>query len=70
MASHFIWCNRAKESIALDLKSDADRKIFEKLLEKADVVVENYRPDVKDRLGIGYEALRAVNQAESLGALA
>ena len=53
--------HRNKRSLTLNLKEDAGREILFKLVAKADVVVENYRPDVKDRLGIGYEALKAVN---------
>ena len=51
--------NRAKRSILLDLKSEAGRKIFWRLLEDADVVLENFRSGVADKLGIGYEAVRA-----------
>lgn len=57
-SAYFAAINRGKESIALDLKSDADRAIFERLLQRADVLVENYRPGVLDRLGYGYEQLR------------
>lgn len=53
--------HRNKRSLALNLKTPEGRAVFLKLVETADVVVENYRPDVKDRLGIGYEALRSVN---------
>jgi crotonobetainyl-CoA:carnitine CoA-transferase CaiB-like acyl-CoA transferase len=53
--------HRNKRSLALNLKKAEGRTIFMRLVEKADVVVENFRPDVKDRLGIGYEALRTVN---------
>jgi crotonobetainyl-CoA:carnitine CoA-transferase CaiB-like acyl-CoA transferase len=53
--------HRNKRSLTLNLKTDEGRRVFLKLVETADVVVENYRPDVKDRLGIGYDALRAVN---------
>lgn len=56
-STYFASVNRGKESIALDLKSDADRKIFEKLLEKADVVVENFRPGTMEKLGYGWEML-------------
>ena len=58
-STYFASVNRGKESIALDLKSDADRKIFEKLLEKADVVVENFRPGTMEKLGYGWETLHA-----------
>ncbi len=53
--------HRNKRSLALNLKTEEGRAVFMKLVETADVVVENYRPDVKDRLGIGYEALKSVN---------
>lgn len=56
---YFGSVNRGKESIALDLKSDGDRAIFEKLLEKADVVTENFRPGVMDKLGYGWDKLHA-----------
>lgn len=52
---------RNKRSIALDLKSAEGRKIFYRLIEKVDVVVENFRPDVKRRLAIDYSTLEAIN---------
>jgi Predicted acyl-CoA transferases/carnitine dehydratase len=58
-STYFASVNRGKESIALDLKADGDRKIFEKLLEKADVVVENFRPGTMEKLGYGWETLHA-----------
>jgi len=58
-STYFASVNRGKESIALDLKADADRAIFEKLLAKADVVVENFRPGTMEKLGFGWEALHA-----------
>jgi len=54
---YFGSVNRGKESIALDLKSPSDREIFEALLEKADVVAENFRPGVMEKLGYGWETL-------------
>ena len=51
--------NRAKRSIVLDLKSEAGMAVFWRLLADADVVVQNFRKGVADRLGIGYEAVRA-----------
>ena len=58
-STYFASVNRGKESIALDLKNDEHRKIFEKLLEKADVVVENFRPGTMEKLGYGWETLHA-----------
>ena len=54
--------HRNKRSITLDLKSPKGKDIFLRLVKTADVVVENYRPDVKDRLGIDYESLKKVNK--------
>ena len=53
--------NRNKRSITLDLKSEEGKEIFRQLVKKADVVLENFRPDVMDRLGLGYEALKKIN---------
>ena len=53
--------HRNKRSLTLNLKSPEGLALFKRMAEKADVIVENYRPDVKDRLGIGYAAMRAVN---------
>jgi CoA:oxalate CoA-transferase len=55
---YYAGLNYDKESILLDLKKDEDREIFEKLLGEADVLVENYRPGVMERLGYGYDMLR------------
>jgi formyl-CoA transferase len=59
--SDFQNLHRNKRSITLDLKAPAGRDIFRRLVATTDVVVENYRPDVKDRLGIDYASLRAIN---------
>jgi len=56
-STYFASINRGKESIALDLKNDEHRGIFEKLLAKADVVVENFRPGTMEKLGYGWETL-------------
>ena len=58
-SAYFQSVNRGKESIALNLKDDGDREIFGKLLETADVIVENFRPGAMDKLGFGWEALHA-----------
>jgi CoA:oxalate CoA-transferase len=57
-SGYFMSINRGKESIALDLKSDADRAIFEQLLARADVVLENYRGGTMEKLGYGWDALK------------
>lgn len=58
-SAYFATLNAGKQSIALDLKAEADRAIFERLLARADVLVENYRPGVMERLGFGWEVLSA-----------
>ncbi|HEY8069649.1 MAG TPA: CoA transferase [Burkholderiales bacterium] len=61
--------HRNKRSITLDLKSPQGKDIFMRLVKTADVVVENYRPDVKDRLGIDYESLKKVNKRVILASI-
>lgn len=56
-SAYFMCFNRGKESIALDIKSPRDRDLLERMLTQADVVVENFRPGVMDRLGYGAERL-------------
>jgi CoA:oxalate CoA-transferase len=58
---YFARVNRGKESIALDLKDDEDLAVLRAMVARADVVVENFRPDVMDRLGLGYAELSALN---------
>lgn len=58
-SAYFASLNRGKQSIALDLKAAADRAVFDALLEKADVLIENYRPGVMAKLGYGWETLHA-----------
>ena len=58
-SAYFMSLNRGKESIALDLKGEGDRAIFEKLVARADVLVENFRPGAMERLGYGWESLHA-----------
>ena len=57
VSTYFASINRGKESISLDLKAAGDKAIFEKLLERADVVVENFRPGTMEKLGYGWEVL-------------
>jgi crotonobetainyl-CoA:carnitine CoA-transferase CaiB-like acyl-CoA transferase len=61
--------HRNKRSITLNLKEPEGKAIFMKMVEKADVVVENYRADVKFRLGIDYESLKKVNPKIILGSI-
>jgi CoA:oxalate CoA-transferase len=58
-SGYFLSINRGKESIALDLKAAADRKIFDALLARADVLIENYRGGTMEKLGFGWETLQA-----------
>jgi itaconate CoA-transferase len=58
LSSHFVWTNRSKESLTLNLKHDAGRKILEQLLAKADVFLHNLSPGAVARLGFGAERLR------------
>ena len=58
-SAYFLSLNRGKESLALDLQLPADRTLFERLLARADVLVENFRPGAMQRLGYGWEALHA-----------
>ncbi|ABM39105.1 CaiB/BaiF CoA transferase family protein [Polaromonas naphthalenivorans] len=61
LASHFVWTNRSKESLTLDVKHEEAQKILMRLiLEEADVVVQNLAPGAAARLGLSYEALSAL----------
>jgi crotonobetainyl-CoA:carnitine CoA-transferase CaiB-like acyl-CoA transferase len=61
-STYFLSANRNKESIALDLKNDADRAVLLGLIDRADVLVENFRTGVLDRLGLGFEDLLERNR--------
>ena len=61
MSSHFTWVNRSKESLTLDLKQDAALSILKKLLQTADVFVQNLAPGAAVRMGLSPEALQAIN---------
>jgi len=61
MGVSFLAQNPGKRSVTINLKSDNGKAVFTKLAGTADVVVENYRPGVMDRLGVGYEALKEAN---------
>src|SRR5688500_17029270 len=58
LASHFVWTNRSKESLTLDVKHPEAGPVLAKLLEGADVLVQNLAPGAAARLGLAYEALR------------
>lgn len=60
-STYFLSTNRNKESVVLDLKAPADLAVLERLVERADVLVENFRAGVMDRLGLGAERLRELN---------
>ena len=60
-SSNFVRLNRNKRSLALDLKSSAGKRVFERLAATADVVIENLRPGTMDGLGLGYAALSAAS---------
>ncbi|MGH3036067.1 MAG: CaiB/BaiF CoA transferase family protein [Gaiellaceae bacterium] len=58
LSSGFVWMNRGKRSVALDVKDPDDRPAIERLIEKSDVVLQNYTPGWADRVGLGEEAVR------------
>ncbi|WP_297870811.1 CaiB/BaiF CoA-transferase family protein [uncultured Oscillibacter sp.] len=66
---YFMTLNRNKESITLNLKTQKGKDILWKLVEKADIVIENFRPGVLDRLGFGYEALKKAKPQIVLGSI-
>src|SRR6516164_1164896 len=57
LASHFVWTNRSKESVTLDVKRPEAMEIVHGLLDDADVLVQNLAPGAMQRLGLDYEAL-------------
>ena len=63
LSSHFVWCNRSKQSLTLDIKHAAAAGILAKLVESADVLVQNLAPGAASRLGLSYEALREKHPA-------
>ena len=60
-STYFLSANRNKESVTLDLKDDGDREVLLGLVSRADVLVENFRTGVLDRLGLGFERLQELN---------
>lgn len=63
MGASFLAQNTGKRSIAINLKNDAGRDVFRRLAKTADVLVENFRPGVMTRLGVGYDALSTLHPA-------
>jgi crotonobetainyl-CoA:carnitine CoA-transferase CaiB-like acyl-CoA transferase len=59
LAAHWVWLNRGKRSVTLDVKQPADREVLEALLARADVFVHNLGPGAVDRLGYGWDSLHA-----------
>ena len=60
LSSGFVWVNRGKRSIALDVKDPASRPAIERLIERSDVFLQNFTPGWADRVGLGEEAVRAL----------
>ena len=61
-SSRFYTVNRNKKSISLDLKKEQGKEIFKRLVKDADIVVDQFRPGVMDKLGIGYDVLKEINE--------
>lgn len=68
-SAYFMNLNRNKRGMTLDLKSQKGKEIFRKLVERSDIVLENFRPGVMERLGLGYEELKKINPAIVYGAV-
>ncbi len=68
-SAYFATINHGKQSIALDLKDAADRAVFDDLLARADVILENYRPGTMEKLGYGWETLHKRHPALIYGAV-
>jgi itaconate CoA-transferase len=58
LASHFVWCNRSKQSLTLDVKQPAAADVLARLVSRADILVQNLAPGATSRLGLSYEALK------------
>jgi itaconate CoA-transferase len=61
-SSHFIWTNRGKQSLTLDIKHDSAAEILQRLISQADVLVQNLAPSATEKLGLDYDKLRAHNK--------
>ena len=60
-STYFANLNRNKKGITLNLKHEKGKEIFKELVKNADIVIENYRPGVMDKLGLGYDELKKIN---------
>ena len=56
-SAYFVWLNRGKESVVVDLTKEADRRLFEAVLARADVLVQNLKPGALAKLGLGVDSL-------------
>lgn len=61
LASHFVWANRSKESLTLDVKHSKSKDILTKLVSKADILVQNLAPGAAERLGLSHQNLKIAN---------
>lgn len=68
-SAYYMNLNRNKRGMTLNLKSEEGKKIFREMVKKSDIVLENYRPGVMEKLGLGYEDLRKINPAIVYGAV-
>ena len=68
-STYFMSANRNKESVVLDLKTPADRALLERIVARADVLLENFRPGVLDRLGLGVPRLHELNPGLVVGSI-
>ena len=68
-SAYYINLNRNKLGITLNLKSEKGKEIFRQLVRQSDIVLENYRPGVMEKLGLGYEQLREINPKIIYGAV-
>jgi itaconate CoA-transferase len=68
LSSYFVWCNRSKESLTLDVKHPEGKAILAKLIDKADVLVQNLAPGATDRLGLSYHPRLIVCDISGYGA--
>jgi CoA:oxalate CoA-transferase len=68
-SAYFSALNAGKQSIALDLRDEGERRIFDRLLARADIMVENFRPGVMDRLGLGWDEVHARHPALIYGSV-